>query len=295
MQKLLVIIVTYNAMQWADRCFSSLTKSSFPNEVFVVDNGSNDGTQEFIQKNYPSVIFHQSIENLGFGKANNMGFKYALDNGFDFVYLLNQDAWVEHDVFQKLIEVFNTNPEFGILSPLQFNRELTKLDAAFYNCCRCNKSLLGNLHRESSRRVYPVNMVMAAHWMISSPCLKTVGGFSPLFYHYGEDNNYVDRAFFWNYRIGIVPNAKAVHDRELRPMPIEKAYHINLVNEYGILANPTLDKRRILWPLYFLKHLFKLIRQYHRVGYVLYLFKVIYAYPKVAEYRAQSKSQGAFL
>ena len=76
---LLVIIVTYNAMKWVDRCFDSLIDSTYPNDVFVVDNGSTDGTQDYIKSKYPNVIFVQSGENLGFGKANNLGFKYAIE------------------------------------------------------------------------------------------------------------------------------------------------------------------------------------------------------------------------
>ncbi len=75
--KILVIIVTYNAMQWAERCFASLRKSTVKPDMLVVDNGSNDGTQEYIQQHFPEVIFHQSRDNLGFGKANNLGLHYA--------------------------------------------------------------------------------------------------------------------------------------------------------------------------------------------------------------------------
>jgi GT2 family glycosyltransferase len=57
---------------------------------------------------------------------------------------------------------------------------------------------------------------MAAHWLISRKCLLKVGGFSPTFPHYGEDDNMIQRVYFWNFRAGIVPMAKAVHDREHR-------------------------------------------------------------------------------
>ena len=73
MPKIYVIIVTYNAMKWAERCFSSLRKSSVPVHTIVVDNGSIDGTQEFITTHFQEVEFVQSAENLGFGKANNLG------------------------------------------------------------------------------------------------------------------------------------------------------------------------------------------------------------------------------
>ena len=61
---LLVIIVTYNAMKWVDRCFDSLIDSTYPNDVFVVDNGSTDGTQDYIKQRY-----QPTIQNLLFMKS----------------------------------------------------------------------------------------------------------------------------------------------------------------------------------------------------------------------------------
>ena len=57
---------------------------------------------------------------------------------------------------------------------------------------------------------------MAAHWLISRQCFEKVGGFSPTFTQYGEDNNYIDRARFHGFKTGIVPRANAIHDRSKR-------------------------------------------------------------------------------
>ena len=66
------IIVTFNAMNWAEKCFSSLRKSSVAVECIVVDNGSTDGTQDFIKENFSEIILIKNDENKGFGKANNL-------------------------------------------------------------------------------------------------------------------------------------------------------------------------------------------------------------------------------
>ena len=131
MPKIYVIIVTYNAMKWAERCFSSLRKSSIPVHTIVVDNGSNDGTQEFIKTQFPEVEFIQSAENLGFGKANNLGIEKAYKNGADFFYLMNQDAWIFENSIQNLLEVYENYPkkeEIGILSPMHLDGTEKKLD-----------------------------------------------------------------------------------------------------------------------------------------------------------------------
>lgn len=223
----LVIVVTYNAMRWARKCFDSVLASNVKCDLFIVDNCSTDGTQEFIRQNYPSAIFTQSKENLGFGRANNLGLKYALDNGYDYCYLLNQDAWIFPDTIGTLIEVNRKHPEYGILSPMQMEANMKNLDNGF--CAALlnpenedGKTLESDLYFNTLRDAYSVKEIQAAHWLISRKCLETVGGFSPTFKHYAEDCNYTNRASYHKIKTVVVPTARAVHDRELRPFPTAK-------------------------------------------------------------------------
>ena len=76
--KLYVIIVTYNAMKWIDRCLSSVITSTIKSKIVVIDNNSTDNSVEYIKENFNEVIILPNNKNLGFGKANNLGIKYAL-------------------------------------------------------------------------------------------------------------------------------------------------------------------------------------------------------------------------
>lgn len=216
---IIVVIVTYNAMRWAERCFTSLMNSTLLPDVYVVDNGSSDGTQSYIKEHFPDVMFHQSEENLGFGKANNMGMQYALDNNYDYVYLLNQDAWVMSDTFEKLVNLSKKYPEYGIISPFQMNKDMIHIDSGFVErtCSYSSNSFIfSDLFNNNIKDIYTVNEVMAAHWLITKDCLSIVGGFSPSFNQYGEDNNYLNRVSYWGKLIGIVPSLCVVHDRGSR-------------------------------------------------------------------------------
>lgn len=227
--RILFIIVTYNAMKWVDRCLGSIQKSNLFSDVFIVDNGSTDGTQNYIQKKYPKVLFQQSTKNLGFGKANNLGLQYALDNDYDYVYLLNQDAWLMPETLKKLIAINKETPQYGILSPIQLQGNEQNIDVNFAkDVCsyKFNSSLINDLFFSRRGKVYEVPYVMAAHWLISSDCLKQVGGFSLTFPHYGEDLNYTDRVMYHGYKIGIVPGAIAIHDREFRKDSKAKRLHL---------------------------------------------------------------------
>jgi len=71
-----VIVVTYNHRKYTKNCLSSVLVNN-PLEVIVVDNGSTDGTAEFIEKEFPQVKLIRSPRNLGYGGGNNLGVKHA--------------------------------------------------------------------------------------------------------------------------------------------------------------------------------------------------------------------------
>ena len=214
--KLYAIIVTYKGRQWYDRCFTSLRQSTMPVETVAVDNASNDGTVEYIRENYPEVHLIESTENLGFGKANNIAMRYALDRGCDYVFLLNQDAWVESDTLEKLVGVAENHKEYGIVAPLQVNKEKTKVldgvvDFLTYPG-KINREMFSDLLLSKETEVYSVGEINAAAWLLPRKTLETVGGFDPIFLHYGEDWNYLSRVLYHKMKVGLTPHLKVVHD-----------------------------------------------------------------------------------
>ena len=215
LKKTFVIIVTYNAIPWLSECLEN-TK---PNEVVVVDNNSTDDTLNFIKANYPEITLLPQKENIGFGQANNIGMSYALKQGADYVFLLNQDAYLEKDTIKKLIEVHKKNENFGILSPIHLNGKGDRLDQNFSNYVNyyANPDFYSDfVLKKTLPTVYEVPFVNAAGWLLSKKCLETVGGFDPVFFHYGEDDNYCQRVLFHGFKIGIVPQVFLKHDRETR-------------------------------------------------------------------------------
>ncbi len=78
MAKILTIIVSYNFEPWIHKCLPSLLDSSYPTDILVVDNNSGDNTTQIIKETYPTIRLIESSENLGFGKANNIGLDIVL-------------------------------------------------------------------------------------------------------------------------------------------------------------------------------------------------------------------------
>lgn len=285
MKRILVVIVTYNGLKWVDRCLGSLAATDQVT-AFVVDNGSTDGTVEHIRKAYPSVHLVVSEENLGFGRANNLGFRYALEQGYDYVYLLNQDAWVYPDTLKSLVQAMERNPAYGVVSPLQITASGDRLDPRFAKKYPYKFS-------DTPSGIVEVPFVMAAHWMISRVCLEAVGAFSPAFKHYGEDDNYLHRAMWHGFKVGVLHSAKAVHDRELRPETKQFRMRLKCVASVVKVSNPLncLVWRLILQPV----ELFGISIRYWSADVFRNIFTLVSDYPRLVRIRRQSKSKGAFL
>ena len=226
--KVLVIIVSYNFEPWLERCLGSLRHSFYPVDTVVIDNGSTDQTIQRIRKDYPEIRLLPQNKNLGFGRANNIGMQIALAEGYDFVFLLNQDAWIDSNTIGELVELSQSHPQYGILSPVHLTGKGDKPDPGFGYYAQIQQ-----LDQLSDKNILPIPFANAALWMIPVSVLKKVGGFSPLFYHYGEDKDFVNRLTYHDYQVGYSPQVFGNHDREYRPLThqvflrTEYVYHLS--------------------------------------------------------------------
>lgn len=211
--KVYAIVVTFNGRKWIDSCLKSLRTSILPVEVIVVDNASADGTAVYIQEHFPEVLLIEAGVNLGFGQANNIGLKKALREKADYVLLLNQDAWIKEDTIKKLVETAENNPAYGIISPFHLDATERKFESLFSELFyRYNNAIIEDMYFNRLQRLYETSYIHAACWLLSRQCVETTGGFDPLYFHYGEDDDYLQRAKHFNFKIGLVPAASIVHD-----------------------------------------------------------------------------------
>lgn len=224
------IVVAYNGLKWIEACLESLSKSNIPLNILVVDNGSTDGTVDLIREKFPDVEVVEVCHNIGFGKANNIGLKKVLAQGVDYAFLLNQDAFVEKNTIHDLMKLHEQHLEYGILCPIQLNANGEKPDDLFAQCTIVQtKELISDLvvRQKFLKEIYEVSFANAACWLLPHSTLEKVGGFDPLFFHYGEDNDYVERVKAKGLKMGLCVNEKVFHDRELRTLDDENFKTIN--------------------------------------------------------------------
>lgn len=240
-----IIIATYNAMNWIGNCLSSC--KDYP--VLVVDNASTDETINYIKKNHQKVVLLEQEYNRGFGAANNIGISYAINNGADYVFLLNQDVYLEPNTIEHLLDVHIKHPKFGILSPLHFNGQGDGFDRKFsyFMSYDRNENFYFDAVTNKLRDVYSVPFVNAAAWLLPKSTIEKIGGFDPVFFHYGEDDNYCQRVLYHKLKIGVVPTVSIKHDRPQEHKTLEifsNAYFLDKEANYKrILADINIDNK----------------------------------------------------
>lgn len=247
MPSVLIIITTYNGAGHIRQCLTSYDVRNQDVSCMIVDNGSTDDTVKIIRNEYPAVRLVENGENLGFGAANNIGLRYALDKGYDYVYLLNQDAWVEPDDIMKLIDIAEQHPNYGIVSPLQVYACKEKVDNNFSG--KISKEIMDDflISGNTPKDIYLIKnrSLQAAHWLMRTSAIKKVGGFSPSYFLYGEDTNLCRRIQFHGIDIGIAPRILGIHDRQHRKNPHYYYLHLTLVNWIHCVSDPDINFNRI--------------------------------------------------
>ena len=270
MKKVLVIVVSYNGMRWLERCLGSVYAQA---DLYVWDNDSTDGSADFVAAHFPKAKLVRSAENLGFSKANNLGMQYALDKGYDYVYLLNQDAWLEDGALERLVAAAEAHPDYAVLSPLQMTDGYVSLDKSF-----------SRYYRKKD-----IRFIMAAHWLVPVEVLRKVGLFEEeLFPLYGQDDDWCNRARYHGLKIEVVPEARGVHDRAQREEAKEKIIHRNYYT--GSLVR-LCDINRPLWERFCYVCLFTLVKavKYRSALVFKYFYQICQQLPAVRKHRAQSR------
>jgi len=210
MVDLAVIIVNWNTRNLLQKCLSSLyhyTKEiSF--EVFVVDNGSSDGSPEMVAQMFPSVHLIRNKENLGFSKANNQAIR--LTSSSRYILLLNSDTELTSNALQEVLLFMDSHPSVGISG----TRLLDADGTLQYSCDLFPRPPMRLLRDKIMKICYPGNTItrqrrialwnysrnfavdylIGAILLIRRETLNQIGLLDERFFMYAEDIDWCYRA-----------------------------------------------------------------------------------------------------
>ncbi len=216
-----VIIVTFNGQRVIKKCLSTLLESAaWLNNIIIVDNHSTDNTLEILETFGDKIKVVPLEKNLGFGRANNIGIIEALKLDSDYFLLLNQDVYFDATNLPKFLERSTKSlvKNIGVFCPIHVDQSQEQLDYNFKTFLFKNNasSLIDAyfLNSLDSERSFKIDFANAAIWLLPLRTIEVVGGFDPMFFHYGEDRNYANRMRHNNLSIHVIPNTYAIHDRQ---------------------------------------------------------------------------------
>jgi len=211
-----IIIVNWNTRDILGQClqsvFASQTAKQF--EVWVVDNGSSDGSKQMIKDSYPRTRLISNCDNVGFARANNQAVE--LSSG-DYVMLLNPDTMVEKDVIEILANYLDENPEIGAVGPRLLNPDGTLQESAYpeptlvrefwrmFHLDRFYYYAEYPMDSWSEKEAKEVDVLMGACLLIRRKALDQVGLLDEEFFVYSEEVDLCTRIRNYGWRISWLP------------------------------------------------------------------------------------------
>jgi GT2 family glycosyltransferase len=215
---LYIIIVNWNLKEDTLACLSSLIQAGVePEHIIVVDNASTDGSVEAIREIIStSISIIESTENLGFAEGNNLGIKFAIDVGADWILLLNNDTVVAADFLTELGKAAQNNPEFSIIAPIIYYYDHPQViwylgDKLIPRTLITLNSHRGKKDRNNHPLIVPVDFVSGCGMMVRSDVFETIGFFDPSLYMYAEEVDFCWRARQAKFRLACATRAKVWH------------------------------------------------------------------------------------
>lgn len=213
-----VIIVNWNSYIHTSGCLTSLRKVYYQNyKVVVVDNGSQDGSDKLLEKQFPEIILLRNETNIGFTGGNNRGIDYALANHFKYLMLLNNDTEVEPDFLNKLINVIQTDSRIGAVQPKFFF--LHNKDRVWNAGGKIIRSIgwvrtIGEnkFSHKKYDKPHETEWITGCCFLVRTSIVKKIGGLNDRFFIYFEDVEWSLRIKAAGYSLAYCPQAIVYHE-----------------------------------------------------------------------------------
>lgn len=237
--KIFVIILNFNGKEFILSCLDSVKNLKTDDsllKIVVVDNASADGSAELVEKRYKDlpagkagIKILRNKDNLGFAEGNNVGIRYALENGADYILVLNPDTIVDKNLIVQLIKVAEPDPGIGILglkiyfaSGFEFHKERYKPQERgkviwyaggiidWENVLASHRGV-DEVDKGHYEKQTETDFVSGCAMFVKRKVFDKIGLFDPKYFLYYEDNDFCQRAQKAGFKVVYVPQVKLWH------------------------------------------------------------------------------------
>lgn len=213
-KKIAIIVLNWNGKEDTKKCLLSLQKLTYPHhEILLIDNGSTDRSCELLREEFPHIRLIETGINLGYAGGNNIGIRIALKEGFDFVFILNNDTIVDPGICEDFLEKFRQE-DIGILGAAIYQMEdAQRLDhlGGRWNSQKIDFDYIGQNARDFDQKNFKLDYVCGAAIMIRREVFEKIGLFDPRFFLFWEEADFCARAKREGFGVESCLEAKVWH------------------------------------------------------------------------------------
>lgn len=221
-----VVIVNWNTKEILHDCLASLYANTrnIDFEVFVVDNGSTDGSVEMVKSEFPKVILIENKENRGFAAANNQALKIAIGR---YILLLNSDTVIFEHCITNSLAYMDQNPKIGISTCKVLNPDGSLQDtyfsfpsvlnlvisALFLDKLFPQNKLFGRVRLTNRNRdgAFEVDVVAGCYMLVRRKALEEVGKMDSAYFMYAEETDWCFRFKKKGWKVVYAPFGEMIH------------------------------------------------------------------------------------
>jgi GT2 family glycosyltransferase len=231
-----IIVLSFNTKQILKNCIESIIKNDkrldfsgkkidddneqlVPAELIVVDNGSKDGSSQYLKSLKNGKICNLKLifnkKNLGFGKANNQAMKISRG---EYILLLNSDTIIFDASISQILYWLSTHPEYDMVGSKLLNSDKTVQGsvANFPHLKTVFKMLFFDRISNKKTMYSPetigcVDWIMGAFMLLRKDVYRQTKGFDEKFFMYMEEVEWCYRIYQQKFKIGFYPNARIIH------------------------------------------------------------------------------------
>ena len=193
-------------------CIESICKytKDIDFEIILVDNASKECDANLFKEKFEEIILIQSDDNIGFGRANNLGVTHAEG---DYILLINSDVLLIENSIKKCLAAMISDPSIGVLGCRLLNEDGSEQKST-YSYIGDHEELLRDNHlicRLKDFEERPVKAIMGSFFLTKKEILEKSGVFDADFFMYCEELDLCDRITKIGYRIEYLSSATAIH------------------------------------------------------------------------------------
>jgi hypothetical protein len=209
-----IVVVNYNSASFVQEFAQSLERVDYPDfRVVIVDNASTDGSGDELARLCPDAVLLPCDENTGTAGGNNVGFRYCMKQGFDYVLVLNNDTVLTEDFLRRLVDATDGRTVVVPKILYHYDRRVVSTHAGGFDWRwgRFRDTFHGKLDGPATSRPRDLQTASFCCALVPVGAFHEVGLLDERFFMYYEETDWLRRALDKGYRLRYIPEAVIYH------------------------------------------------------------------------------------